>query len=617
MLIRFIVIVAFFLLIPGQGHAITFNCCECGAENRKTDFCVTVPSTKNCSFAANEINKQTDQKFNVTCSNLNNDSCYKINTKPAARCSNEPLVYTKIDNDFFAANEDDKENATEKAAMPVLGVPIPGASFPDELIVKDNKVQVPYLAIYLYALHKYLIGIGLITAAMMLIYGGFLYILGSTGAKISDAKEKIKDAVLGLSVLLASVVILSMINPNTTTNPTMEVVIVGKNDWPEDPVQGRKLVEEAATIKWNYSLPAYSSVNVGSDEPVTAVYIPPESVVRNSHGLAVAQGVCPGNMIKIPYTEEYKTATKVSVPTFCIDKFEAPNRAGVKPLVGMLNIEAAYWCDMHGKRLCTQAEWQRACRGPSGTNQWGIKDATSFTPGVWVRQGMSIRKTDNPPAPCNYDSYNPDNLSLIKYRDQILGKDFGKYYPYMAEASIWVPEQLNSALMDEKYREAYYAAKKFLEEMNAPVEISGSRVRCQTDEGVFDMIGNVQEIVLAERKSLNELRGIAPSAKNYDGLNNKNFRWMNWYWSPIAHGDKRTISAQPTCNNIWGGGHSMGWRGFENGFRCCMDYSEPTTSTIMGIEGGEAVNDQMSDAYDPDVPDVVSEYISPPMQHAE
>ncbi len=566
MLIRFIVIVAFFLLIPGQGHAITFNCCECGAENRKTDFCVTVPSTKNCSFAANEINKQTDQKFNVTCSNLNNDSCYKINTKPAARCSNEPLVYTKIDNNFFAANEEDKENATEKAAMPVLGVPIPGASFPDELIVKDNKVQVPYLAIYLYALHKYLVGIGLIAAAMMLIYGGFLYILGSTGAKISNAKEKIKDAVLGLSVLLASVVILSMINPNTTTNPTMEVAVVSKQDTPADPDQALKMTQEAATVKWDYVLPGIDQSITDLEQSDSKVYIPKEgTIAKNSQGSLIAQGACPPDMVAISKSVNYTAKTKIEVESFCIDRYEAPNRRGIKPYTGVLGIEAAWWCDRRGKRLCTQNEWVRACLGPDGDNDYGY--GNTFVPGTYATQGMNVRLTKNEPAPCNYDSFSENFAKLIAQRDKILGA-FNKFYPQVPDGSILTPENENTALLNEQYREAYFAAKNFINEINEAVEISGRRPRCVTEEGVVDMVGNVQEIALRKKMSVQDLQALGSSALNKDA-----YIWMNWYWSPVAHLGGGA-GAKPTCRQAWGGEHVLSWRAFENGFRCCMDLNE-------------------------------------------
>jgi hypothetical protein len=74
-------------------------------------------------------------------------------------------------------------------------------------------------------------------------------------------------------------------------------------------------------------------------------------------------GQCMENMVWISLAE--KTAGKASAaPGFCIDVYEFPNKRGVRPrAVGDL-AEAQKLCAQIGKRLCTKAEWQRACRGP-------------------------------------------------------------------------------------------------------------------------------------------------------------------------------------------------------------------------------------------------------------
>lgn len=64
-----------------------------------------------------------------------------------------------------------------------------------------------------------------------------------------------------------------------------------------------------------------------------------------------------------------------TVPSYCIDYYEAPNSRGKLPTtkVGFKSAEKA--CKGRGKRLCTEEEWEKACKGPSGSrfpygNQW-------------------------------------------------------------------------------------------------------------------------------------------------------------------------------------------------------------------------------------------------------
>ncbi len=49
-----------------------------------------------------------------------------------------------------------------------------------------------------------------------------------------------------------------------------------------------------------------------------------------------------------------------------IDLYEHPNRRGEPPLLTKSWFEAARLCADQGKRLCSSAEWEHACRGPEG-----------------------------------------------------------------------------------------------------------------------------------------------------------------------------------------------------------------------------------------------------------
>jgi formylglycine-generating enzyme required for sulfatase activity len=54
----------------------------------------------------------------------------------------------------------------------------------------------------------------------------------------------------------------------------------------------------------------------------------------------------------------------VQVRAFCVDEFEYPNRRGVVPQVKVSWLEAKRSCEKLHKRLCSETEWEKACKGP-------------------------------------------------------------------------------------------------------------------------------------------------------------------------------------------------------------------------------------------------------------
>lgn len=55
----------------------------------------------------------------------------------------------------------------------------------------------------------------------------------------------------------------------------------------------------------------------------------------------------------------------VSTNAYCIDRFEFPNKKGVIPKTSVTFDEADKLCGELGKRLCSEEEWERACKGVS------------------------------------------------------------------------------------------------------------------------------------------------------------------------------------------------------------------------------------------------------------
>lgn len=72
------------------------------------------------------------------------------------------------------------------------------------------------------------------------------------------------------------------------------------------------------------------------------------------------QGACPEGMVYVAQRQRRG---------FCIDRFEYPNRAGERPRTRVSWVSAKMTCLDDGKRLCTAAEWEMACRG-KGTSYY-------------------------------------------------------------------------------------------------------------------------------------------------------------------------------------------------------------------------------------------------------
>jgi serine/threonine protein kinase len=54
----------------------------------------------------------------------------------------------------------------------------------------------------------------------------------------------------------------------------------------------------------------------------------------------------------------------VDVEAFCVDTYEYPNRPGEQPMVNVTWNDAKKLCEGKGKRLCSEQEWEKACKGP-------------------------------------------------------------------------------------------------------------------------------------------------------------------------------------------------------------------------------------------------------------
>ena len=211
----------------------------------------------------------------------------------------------------------------------------------------------------------------------------------------------------------------------------------------------------------------------------------------------VTPGPCPDEM--------------VPVESFCIDRFEAPNREGALPMVMISLLDAESWCQARGKRVCFDDEWGRACEGPEGL---------SYPYGETRR-----------PGECTDDKiwrvYTPSLLN--SWPAAASGADIDGF-----EAQLALARGTGSAgAASAEHVESLYQATP-----------AGDAVGCRSAEGVYDLVGNTEEWT-----------------KRRDGGDGPSFTGAlrGRYWAESRDCRSRVTS------------HADPFRFYETGFRCCMD----------------------------------------------
>ena len=151
----------------------------------------------------------------------------------------------------------------------------------------------------------------------------------------------------------------------------------------------------------------------------------------------------------VRYAEPSRCASDATVHlTFCMDRFEYPNREGELPITLVDYHDATRMCAADGKRVCTVDEYNFACEGP---------ELRPYATG-WERE----------PSKCNIDR---DVETAVSFR---------------------------MARHDECEADPHCAAEMTRLDRRYPI---GQRLGCVSWSGVYDLNGNVNEWVrLPEQK---------------------------------------------------------------------------------------------------------------------
>ncbi len=111
---------------------------------------------------------------------------------------------------------------------PELAIPIPNVQLSNLVVTnvagQERVLDIPWLGEYVTGVYSYAVVIAGILAGVMFVVGGFQYLTaGGDTSRVSQAKDRIKDAMIGLFLTLGAFVILTTISPQLTSFEALRI----------------------------------------------------------------------------------------------------------------------------------------------------------------------------------------------------------------------------------------------------------------------------------------------------------------------------------------------------------------------------------------------------------
>lgn len=214
----FIVTSIFLLFFAVQTQAAALEGCSFG-KARGGDYCPPDDMTPTLNeYCAGEPTSEAPDCCCTYEATLKINSQYDNNGNKIGTVNNEPAKPREI-------------------IAPMLSVSIPGLTkfTTVECDDKNPNCSIPWIAEYIGAIFKYSMLTVAILAVIVMMIGGVIWLTaGSNSGRIGQAKDFIKNGLLGTTIALCSYLALYLINPNLTVLPPINVGYLNKIDLPEE-----------------------------------------------------------------------------------------------------------------------------------------------------------------------------------------------------------------------------------------------------------------------------------------------------------------------------------------------------------------------------------------------
>ena len=107
--------------------------------------------------------------------------------------------------------------------------------------------------------------------------------------------------------------------------------------------------------------------------------------------------------------DEESAGVEVKMDAFYIDLYPFPNEPGAIPSVNVARDEAEQLCATKSKRLCSELEWERACKGPSNAPYEYGKVYKAATCGTGITIEEASRRPTGDHATCR-SGFGPSDM---------------------------------------------------------------------------------------------------------------------------------------------------------------------------------------------------------------
>ncbi len=217
-------LVAFYLLMPLSANAFCLitEGTSCGPECEEAEDCgfFEDSATGRCEMTV-DAETETSDLFCRDAAELVEDAA----VAEAAAEATDQAIQERREREARIAGQD---------ALPDLSVSIPGVQFSEIRKTKSDDgmyyiIEIPWMADYIIGVYRYSVFIGSILSVVMIMIGGIQWLTaGGDASRVTNAKNRINNAVVGLVLILGSFLVLNTINPRLTMLNPLQVKVVNE-----------------------------------------------------------------------------------------------------------------------------------------------------------------------------------------------------------------------------------------------------------------------------------------------------------------------------------------------------------------------------------------------------